>query len=365
MAVFNEWYMVRNVVIALLWQFIGFGCADKKAISENIETDSLTMGQVSVPVKTMLVNVKPIRNFITGQGKIRASQEYIGISRFAGYVKFLKARNGQRIAKNERILSFDLAELELTRRKVQSKLYQTRLEFESEKLGYNGGKSQLSDSVARMLRASSGLALAEIEFEEIDLELKRGTIVAPFSGRLANVKISEHAFVTVGEALFTLYTDDDLLMEINVLETDIHSVTHGQHATVTSIPNMEQSYDARVTEINPMVDNDGMIAVKLRLIGKNHNLLPGMNALAKIETPLHESVSVPKEAVVMRDGRSVVFTLEDGLAKWNYVVTGHENEEGVEILQGIRPGHRVIVTNNFQLDQDTRVSDGGPISDRQ
>lgn len=44
---------------------------------------------------------------------------------------------------------------------------------------------------------------------------------------------------------------------------------------------------------------------------------------------------VPKTAVVLRGGRSVVFTYEAGLAKWNYVTTGLDNGWKIEIVEEI------------------------------
>ncbi len=52
-------------------------------------------------------------------------------------------------------------------------------------------------------------------------------------------------------------------------------------------------------------------------------------------------------------GKSVVFTLEEGLAKWNYVTVGMESE--VEIKDGITVDQMVIVSNNLQLAHDAPI----------
>jgi multidrug efflux pump subunit AcrA (membrane-fusion protein) len=72
--------------------------------------------------------------------------------------------------------------------------------------------------------------------------------------------------------------------------------------------------------------------------------------------PAAERIVLPKEAVVIRVGRAVVFTAEDGRAKWNFITTGRDNGKEVEILDGLTEGKEVIITNNLQLAHDAPVS---------
>ena len=74
-----------------------------------------------------------------------------------------------------------------------------------------------------------------------------------------------------------------------------------------------------------------------------------MNARAIIRAPQSNSLVVPKDAVVYRSGRAVVFTIENNESKWNYVEVGKDNGQEIEILDGIKPGSTVITTNNLQL----------------
>ena len=98
-----------------------------------------------------------------------------------------------------------------------------------------------------------------------------------------------------------------------------------------------------------------MIQVKLQ-VSKPQGLLPGMSANAVIRLPQNENVIVPREALVMKSGRPVVFTFEDGLAKWNYVEVGEDNGKELEIISGIDHGKEVIISNNLQLAHDARVA---------
>ena len=82
-----------------------------------------------------------------------------------------------------------------------------------------------------------------------------------------------------------------------------------------------------------------------------------MNCSATITVPLQKCIVVPKQAVVMRSGKAVVFSLENDKAKWNYVTVGRDNGKEVEITEGLEPGMKVIVSNNLQLAHDAPVQE--------
>ena len=69
---------------------------------------------------------------------------------------------------------------------------------------------------------------------------------------------------------------------------------------------------------------------------------------------------VPIEAILTRDGRPVLFRVEDGQAKWVYVQLGERNDYLVEISridQGgpLEPGTPVVVDNHLTLTHEAKV----------
>jgi len=54
-------------------------------------------------------------------------------------------------------------------------------------------------------------------------------------------------------------------------------------------------------------------------------------------------------------GRKMAFVIEGELAKWRYIDVGLENEDYVEVLDGVKDGETVIVDGHFTLAHDARV----------
>ncbi|WP_205896694.1 efflux RND transporter periplasmic adaptor subunit, partial [Pseudomonas viridiflava] len=140
-----------------------------------------------------------------------------------------------------------------------------------------------------------------------------------------------------------------------VLETDIANLKIGQKADIIPISG-NSKFAATITDINPLVDENGLVNVRLKILNTN-GLLPGMNATCSIHVPSSLCIAVPKQAVIMRNGKAVIFTIEGGQAKWNYVVLGKDNGLEVEVKDGLKVGQKAIISNNVQLSNGALVKE--------
>ena len=109
-----------------------------------------------------------------------------------------------------------------------------------------------------------------------------------------------------------------------------------------------------ISEINPLVDENGMVRIKARVNGSN-KLFDGMNVRVSVKRSVGEQLVIPKTAVVLRSGKQVVFTLKEGKAMWNYVHTGLENMEEYTVTDGLEEGMEVITTGNVNLAHEAPV----------
>ena len=58
-----------------------------------------------------------------------------------------------------------------------------------------------------------------------------------------------------------------------------------------------------------------------------------------------QNVVVPTASVVESSEESHVFIIRDGIAEKRFITTGLRNEHELEILDGVKPGELVAVTN--------------------
>ena len=129
----------------------------------------------------------------------------------------------------------------------------------------------------------------------------------------------------------------------------------GDKVSVTPFSMPDVSVQGRVTEINPWVNENGMVNIKAS-ISYHNRLVEGMNVRVSAFRTAGKQWVVPKSAVVLRTGKQVVFTIVDGRAIWNYVDTGLENATQYTITgETLKDGDQIITTGNINLAHESPI----------
>ncbi|HZL84418.1 MAG TPA: efflux RND transporter periplasmic adaptor subunit [Candidatus Krumholzibacteria bacterium] len=212
-----------------------------------------------------------------------------------------------------------------------------------------------------LVEARSGLSQARADEERARLNLDRATIRAPFNGVVAELKLTEGQLLSLGEVVCTLVDNVDLEAELGVLESDVGGLAVGR-PTLLMVPALDETLRVKVDVINPSIDSQSRTCrVLVRVRNADAHLQPGMFVRAAIAGRIYANkLLVPKEAILTRDGRPLLFKVENDQAKWVYVQIGLQNDQFVEIenvLQGgpLDEGTLVVVSDHLTLSHDAKV----------
>lgn len=312
--------------------------------------------QGSSPVQTQEVKAQSFDYIIQTQGQIQTHQRSTLQFRRQGRLAKVHVRNGQSVPAGYILAELDQRDAQLALQRAEQAIILKKSDYQDlllrQKIDYQK-EEEIPANLRQTFRIQSGLAEAELSLQEAKNKMEDGVLRAPFAGVIADLKGKAYNTLAVGEAFCVLYNPNTLYLEGEVIEGEIPRLRQEQAAKVYPLAS-EQSYPARLSQINPMVNEKGMVQIRLAL-SQSKDLWPGMNAEAQIIIPQKQALVVPKEALVIRSGRKVVFTAEDNLAKWNYVETGLENASEIEIIEGLVAGQQVIISNNLQLDHDSPI----------
>jgi membrane fusion protein (multidrug efflux system) len=153
--------------------------------------------------------------------------------------------------------------------------------------------------------------------------------------------------------------DSKFDVEFKVIESEISSISIGKQVKVTAHAN-EKSMMVKVMEINPTVDENGLISVKA-VVANPGSLFDGMNVKVLIKSEVDNQLIVPKTAVVLRQNQEVLFVYKNGIAFWTYVQTQYENSDSYAVIAHpdkngtLEPGDTVIVNGNLNLAHESEV----------
>lgn len=352
-----------SALCCLIILFI-FSCSEEKAESNEQPMDSFRNEVEATPVRVAMSEKRTFDYLINASGKIEALDQIKVIVERPGYLTELEVKEGDYVEKGKVLARLDQTESLFKLEKAKINLKNAEATYQSEILSFDGiftsGDSARIIPVRDQLMAKSGLFTAQLELKEAELDLEKTIIKAPTSGRVADIQVKNGSLVNSGDELLEIINPSQLELKVKVLESDIHMIALGQAAEIVPAGSGGNGLTGKVRSINPKVDENGLVQVGIQVAG-GKGLLPGMNARAVIKAPQNNSIVVPKQAVVSRSGRPVVFTVVNGNeSKWNYVEPGKDNGREVEILEGLEAGETVIISNNLQLAHQAPVQ---PIKD--
>ncbi|GEO22967.1 efflux RND transporter periplasmic adaptor subunit [Cyclobacterium qasimii] len=335
-----------------------FACSEETQEIEEIPMETFRDEVKATPVKVGVSQKKSFDYLINASGKIEAENEVMSIVERSGYLIDLKVEEGQQVKEGQIIALLDRTDSQLEWDKAQVGLRTASAEYRSLKI-VSTVETTFSEDLDRNARdefwkASSGLLAAEIAVREAENNLNKTEVKAPITGAIADLKLKKGSLVNAGDEICLVLSTGLLEMKVKVLESDIGYVKKGHKAEIYPVTGASESISGTVISINPKVDENGLVQVTLKL-SKGGSLLPGMNARAVIRAPQNNNLVVPKEAVVYRSGRPVVFTIDNNEAIWNYIEVGKDNGREIEVLDGLEADQTVIVSNNVQLGHQASV----------
>lgn len=215
---------------------------------------------------------------------------------------------------------------------------------------------QLIEAALARLRA---LQVPEAEVDRLRRELKvrqTVTIAAPQTGVVDNLAVREGMFVGPGMSLMTLGDLTRVWVVGEVFEREAALVQPGDRVRMNLDYLPGREWTAEVGYVYPSL-NETTRTVRIRVPVDNPDgaLKPGMYAQLQIESGSSpERMLVPREALIRTgDDSRVVLALGEGRFRSVTVEVGRVGDRQVEILEGLRPGQRVVTSAQFLIDSES------------
>jgi HlyD family secretion protein len=233
-----------------------------------------------------------------------------------------------------------------------------------------GARAEVRQAQERLRLLQAGprteeIAQAEAEYqraafavERLEDELRRMSILAPFTGFLVRKHVEIGAWLRPGDAVADLIDLDPVFVVGPVNEREASRLRNGARARVTLDAYPARTFAGELAHIVPQADRESRaFPVKVRVRNPDHLLKSGMFARVVLEMPgSRQAVHVPKDAIVRRNGASLVFVVVDGVAKARPVRTGQVAGGLVEVLDGaLVAGQEVVVVGNDTLQDGAKV----------
>ena len=194
------------------------------------------------------------------------------------------------------------------------------------------------------------------ELERTRTPRRRVVLHSPIGGYVTFKSVLQGTYVTPEMELYTVADLDTVWIWADVTEEEIPLVSLGQTARI-EVASAPGERSGAVSFVQPTLDAaTRTLRVRFDVANPEGALKPGMYATVILERPFGEVLALPEEAVIDTGVRKVVFVeVTDGRFQPREVKLGRRGDAHYEVLEGLAPGERVVVSAQFLLDSESRL----------
>ena len=374
---FSSLFSFSGAAVAVLLASALSGCSQGPAAPESERTTA------AQEVGVIELQPSPLAVFRELPGRIAPTRIAEVRARVSGIIDRRNFEQGSDVKKGEVLYEIDAKPFQIELDAAEAALskanavldQESQNEKRKEALAPSGAISpaQLEMAVAAFRQAEADVAAREADVARARLNLEYTRIRAPISGRIGRALVTEGALVGQSEPthvatiqqLDPIYADfTQSATELSQLRRELETgaLEHGTTARVRLILDDGEVYahDGKLLFSDTTVDpGTGQVTLRGEFPNPKLSLLPGMYVRVQIEQGVDpDALAVPQQAVRRNDrGGSEVFVVrEDNRAKVTQVRLGRAIEDRWLILDGVKPGDRVIVEGFQKFESGDRVS---------
>jgi HlyD family secretion protein len=372
----------RWLVILLLVALVAAGAyyyVRAKAVISSIGALEVETVQASIQSSSSPNAGAPI---LTASGYLVARKQSVVSSRIQGRITKLLVEEGSVVKEGDVLATLDNGDILAAIAKAKADIEYSKADLaeaqRQERLQEGLYKDKVtSQDALDAAKAKVALAEAAIEQNKANLQVQQAnldftTVRAPFAGIVVkkmteagesvapippgvNISTSSGAIVAIADM-------NSLEAEVDVNESNVAQLQSGQPAeiTVQAIPN--HTYKGVLRQVIPTADRTkATVTVKVSIVDKDKYLKPEMSCnvtflepqkgTEKKDSPPQRIVTISKDAVTTRDGKPVVFQIEDNKVHLLPVTTGADLHGQVIVKSGLT-GSETVVNNPPQKLKD-------------
>jgi membrane fusion protein, heavy metal efflux system len=388
------------LLLTLLSATVQIGCKQTPPATSSAASSSPTPTAQNSAIETEIVAPQSIAGVIPATGKILVPENGVAVIGPVnqGRIVRLYAGQGTRVRKGQKLADLESADIDQAEadylkaladyenavrssaaevKLAQQSYDRNRLLFEQRvtagknlqsaehdlEVAKAAAESSVNGTKAALTAARRHLLILGLNDATIDALTKRTDLAATFSlnspidGIVVERNATVGASVGTDANLFKIIDLSRVWIDADVFEKDLPRVRPGQEVklTVTAFP--QSTFSGRVILINSVVDPETRtVKVRTEVANPDGRLKPDMFANVQIVTDVNRAaISIPQSAVLNDEGKAIVFVADSNGYKKRQVQPGIQNNDRVEIVDGLSAGDKVVVKGNYLLLEQSRA----------
>jgi membrane fusion protein (multidrug efflux system) len=228
-------------------------------------------------------------------------------------------------------------------------------------------KSELT-SLQRLLKQKAAspiqVSQAEVAVESANLELalaqrdlKLCQIASPVNGVVDQLDAVPQMRLGGGSVVATVHQLDPIYVQMDYPMERLDSLKLGQSAEVTLDAYAQETFTGKVIRIAPVVSTKTrVLPVMLEVPNPENRIRAGISGFVRVKSSEAKATTVPSVAVIKKQQKAMVVTVEDDRARIREVQTGNVTKTGeIEVLSGLQSGEEVVIFGQDAIQENDRL----------
>jgi membrane fusion protein, multidrug efflux system len=350
--------------------------ACKKDNDANAATTAATPSVTVGPENVAVARQQEIQSGPTISGSLAPEKEARLSAEVPGAVVQTMAEAGQRVTRGQLLARIDDAAIQQALLSARSTLASAQTaasnaerELQRARTLVQAGaiaERDLESATTASTGAQAQLAAARAQVAAAQQNMDRTRITAPFTGVVAERRVSAGDVVAPGMPLFTVVEPGSMRLEASVPAEQLSAVRLGAPVsfTVSGYPGRE--FTGRITRVSPVADpTTRQVQILATIPNAGNSLVGGLFAEGRIASESRSGLVIPANAINERGIAPTARRLKGGVVEEVTVQLGLRDQgtETVEITAGLAAGDTVLVGAAQGISAGTKVTIGR-ITDR-
>lgn len=361
--------LVLILVAALIW---GPGLFSGKPQAGDPDAAAPSAGGAPVSVATVVTeHVNPLREF---SGRLEAVQSAEIRPQVSGAIVQIGFRDGAMVKQGQSLFTIDPRTYQADLARASGALVAAQAAHANAELEYRRAKiliktkaisrSEYEAKESASLTARGNLETAEAAKKQAEVNLGYTRVLAPISGKISRAELTEGNVVTAGSnapLMASIVRQSPIYAAAELDESTFLATIQGVPASkLREIP-VEVSLakdppvwlPARISSFdNQITPGSGTIRVRALLENKDGTLIPGLFARVRIgQSQAVDALLINPAAISTDQDKKFVFVVDaENKAQYRAVTLG-DAVDGLQIVTGLAPGDRVVVSGLQRIQQ--------------
>ncbi|WP_374301979.1 efflux RND transporter periplasmic adaptor subunit [Paracoccus sp. (in: a-proteobacteria)] len=303
-------------------------------------------------VETIVPETVTFADAVSAVGTARARQAVDLLPESSGRISRIAFRPGDRVEAGAVLVELDDRAEQADLKAAEATLAEAEAAFERQQSLNRSGSA--SDAAYQTARAA--LLRAEAERDRALVALEDRSLRAPFAGIIGLTDLVEGQVIDTTTPIATLDDLSVIEVDFSVPETLLPRLQRGQRVELTSAAWPGRVFTGAISRIDSRVDaGTRSLALRAETGNDDRALAGGMFLQVRLVLDERQRPAIPENALMVEGDQSLVMLAEGSTARQAAIATGQQLDGLVEVVSGLPPSARVIVTNLH------RVSDGSAI----